>query len=404
MAINVFNKCLIDKNGLTAFWGAVQDYLQEEAYVWKAKYADEAGKVAWGSVTGRPSTMVNPKPIKFKKTDGSTVVTYDGSTAVDLTAGIHYAATAGSAQTVPYTGVTGHPTTMPNPKVIKFKKAGATAVTTYDGSSEVDMTAGVNYATTAGTANAVAWGNVSGRPSTMANPNAIQFKDAAGTAASYTGSTGVDLTSGIHYARYAYQLSDTTGSDAGTATTAGSATQPVYFSEGRPVPCSYTIAASVPQDAKFTDTNTKVTNNTTTSQYYLCGSTSSTNTTGTLVKRADVYVNNSGSVFGTAFFDTSDESLKNFADDVEVDFEKLAKLPKKYFTWKEGDDALNIGTSAQEVQKIYPEIVAEREDGKLTVDYAKLSIIALKAVDILNERLEKVESIMESVISKLNIA
>ncbi len=38
--------------------------------------------------------------------------------------------------------------------------------------------------------------------------------------------------------------------------TAGSTTQPVYFSGGKPVAIGYTIAKSVPADAKFTDTNT----------------------------------------------------------------------------------------------------------------------------------------------------
>ena len=38
--------------------------------------------------------------------------------------------------------------------------------------------------------------------------------------------------------------------------TAGSATQPVYFTGGKPVATSYTLAKSVPADAKFTDTNT----------------------------------------------------------------------------------------------------------------------------------------------------
>ena len=38
--------------------------------------------------------------------------------------------------------------------------------------------------------------------------------------------------------------------------TAGSATQPVYFSEGKPVACTYTLGKSVPSNAVFTDTNT----------------------------------------------------------------------------------------------------------------------------------------------------
>lgn len=35
---------------------------------------------------------------------------------------------------------------------------------------------------------------------------------------------------------------------------AGSATNPIYFSNGKPVACTYTLGKSVPSDAKFTDT------------------------------------------------------------------------------------------------------------------------------------------------------
>lgn len=44
-----------------------------------------------------------------------------------------------------------------------------------------------------------------------------------------------------------------TTSDIGLATT-GSAIQPVYFSDGKPVATTYTLGKSVPSDAKFTDT------------------------------------------------------------------------------------------------------------------------------------------------------
>ena len=37
---------------------------------------------------------------------------------------------------------------------------------------------------------------------------------------------------------------------------AGSATQPVYFSGGKPVACTHTLSKSVPSNAIFTDTNT----------------------------------------------------------------------------------------------------------------------------------------------------
>lgn len=95
---------------------------------------------------------------------------------------------------------------------------------------------------------------------------------------------------------------------------------------------------------------------------------------------------------------SSDERLKNFENDIEIDFDKLKNIPKKYFTWKHDDKkVLNIGTSAQEVEKIYPEIVEEflnENEGKnyKSVDYSKLSIIALAAIDKLNERITELEN------------
>ena len=49
-----------------------------------------------------------------------------------------------------------------------------------------------------------------------------------------------------------------TSGNAATATalttSAGSATNPIYFSNGKPAACTYTLGKSVPSDANFTDT------------------------------------------------------------------------------------------------------------------------------------------------------
>ena len=87
-----------------------------------------------------------------------------------------------------------------------------------------------NYANSAG---AVAWGNISGKPSTF-------------TPASHTHSYAGAASSGGS-ANSAIKL-DTT--------TAGSSTQPVYFTGGKPTACTYTLGKSVPSNAVFTDTNT----------------------------------------------------------------------------------------------------------------------------------------------------
>lgn len=72
--------------------------------------------------------------------------------------------------------------------------------------------------------------------------------------AAYTASGNYASSSHTH----SYAGSSSAGGSATSAvkldTSAGSATQPVYFSGGKPVACSYTLGKSVPSNAVFTDT------------------------------------------------------------------------------------------------------------------------------------------------------
>lgn len=92
------------------------------------------------------------------------------------------------------------------------------------------------------------------------------------------------------------------------------------------------------------------------------------------------------------FYETSDARLKDFGENIKA-LETLSEIPTKYFTWNSDEkQESHIGTSAQEIQKIYPDLVTSNEDGILSVDYARLSIIALAAIKELKKEIDSLKS------------
>ena len=143
--------------------------------------------------------------------------------------------------------------------------------------------------------------------------------------------------------------------------------------------------------------NPTATASTTADTIYIVGIKTGSTQTG--LYDSGVTITNASVKAKNGFFQTSDERLKTFTEDIEVDLDKLSELPKKKYYWTEDKDkAESIGTSAQKVRELFPEVVNVNEDGYLSVDYAKLSIVALAAIDELNkknklleERLERLE-------------
>lgn len=123
----------------------------------------------------------------------------------------------------------------------------------------------VNYANSAGTANvanSVDWSKVQNKPSSYA-PTSHTHDDRYYTEsevniklANYQPKGNYAAASHTHN----YAGSGTAGGSANSAvkldSSAGSATQPVYFKDGKPVATTYTLNKTVPADAKFTDTDT----------------------------------------------------------------------------------------------------------------------------------------------------
>lgn len=149
---------------------------------------------------------------------------------------------------------------------------------------------------------------------------------------------------------------------------------------------------------------------TATSAYYPILFTKTFNTSTTTAVDASIFVDSGTTASGSTqsgirynpsgntcycsggFYEASDERLKNFENEIEIDLDKISKLPKKYFTWKsDANKQLHIGTSAQELQKLYPQLVDKLEDDTLIVNYDKLSIIALKCIDVLNDKIKSLE-------------
>ena len=96
----------------------------------------------------------------------------------------------------------------------------------------------------------------------------------------------------------------------------------------------------------------------------------------------------------TAYY-SSDERLKENFKTLDGALDKVNQLNGYEFDWKDGiEDVVSkkghdIGVKAQEVQALYPELVHERDNGYLAVDYVKLTAVLLHAVKELSAKVDE---------------
>lgn len=282
---------------------ALWSYIKSKA---DAVYSAKSHTHTKSQITDFPASLKNPTALTIQ-TNGTTAAIYDGSAAktVNVTKGniglgnvdntadanksVKYATSAGSASTAtkattadsagkltmgdnqtalsgttsPAAGLTvnkvynnGYPTTYGN-------------VITVHGSGSGQIVAG--WSGTSGAVERLYYRNKRDTSDANWSPwKTVAFTDdkpaTAGTADSATTSNGVkdyndakgNYAAASHTHNYAG--SGTAGGSANSAvkldSSAGSATQPVYFKDGKPVATTYTLNKTVPADAKFTDTNT----------------------------------------------------------------------------------------------------------------------------------------------------
>jgi hypothetical protein len=154
------------------------------------------------------------------------------------------------------------------------------------------------------------------------------------------------------------------------------------------------VKTAVPLNAVFTDTNTQATRGTLSIdtddnvQFNALGvGTAASTTAGEIRAAGDI----------TAYY-SSDERLKeNFAP-LTGALDKVNAIGGYEFDWKDGiEDVVSktghdIGVKAQELQAQYPELVHERDNGYLAVDYIKLNAVLIEAVKELSAKVDKLEN------------
>lgn len=99
----------------------------------------------------------------------------------------------------------------------------------------------------------------------------------------------------------------------------------------------------------------------------------------------------SGLVSATDFNSTSDITLKENISQIENSIEIIEKLTGIRFNWKNTKET-SYGLSAQEVEKILPEIVKTRENGYKGINYLNIIAILIESVKEIKKELEQIKN------------
>lgn len=96
-----------------------------------------------------------------------------------------------------------------------------------------------------------------------------------------------------------------------------------------------------------------------------------------------------GEISALSFNATSDARLKTNIKPLEY-HDSILDVPVREYDWKESGEHA-IGFVAQELQKVYPELVGEGEDGMLRIKETKLVYLLIEEVKKLKEEVEKMK-------------
>ncbi|MCG3198482.1 MAG: hypothetical protein GHCLOJNM_02984 [bacterium] len=98
-----------------------------------------------------------------------------------------------------------------------------------------------------------------------------------------------------------------------------------------------------------------------------------------------------GTVNAIDVVETSDAALKENVEDIDGALEKILELRGVSFDWKSPDypEGAQLGLIAQEVERVYPELVHEGTNGYKALDYSKLMAPMIEALKEMNAKVEQ---------------
>jgi hypothetical protein len=100
-------------------------------------------------------------------------------------------------------------------------------------------------------------------------------------------------------------------------------------------------------------------------------------------------------------FSSSDRRWKENIIRIENPLDKISKIGGYTFDWKElteeekrtqhGNSGHDVGVIAQEIQEVLPEVVKERDNGYLAVDYEKLVPLLIESIKELKQEVDDIK-------------
>lgn len=97
------------------------------------------------------------------------------------------------------------------------------------------------------------------------------------------------------------------------------------------------------------------------------------------------------SVEATSFIYSSDRSLKKNIKTLDNSLGRILQLRGVSFDWKK-DDKASIGLIAQEVEKVYPDLVSTNDEGAKSVQYGNLVAPLIEAIKEQQKKIDQLET------------